>query len=374
MTSAAQVSANRTNAQKSTGPRTPEGKAAVAQNAVRHGLLARAAVLQGEDPEEFAEYREQVLEDLHADGTLEVVLAERVVSLSWRLQRAARNQNAAFEALYDKHTGDPQALLPAPEPAPGLDPGVPAGDGATIGRMLVQDFAQEKVLERLLMYERRIESSLYRTIAQLEKRQRLRGAAPSVSEPVRSVPARAYEEVSSLKSEVGGIGGFDAGLCSVDTSHLQLDTAAEPPSGVATNGADAQGQLCETKPIVGGIGVQGSGASDLTPDTRPLTPELSCETNPISEDPNAGQPTAGGVPPSCGAEADSREAETDSAKQDACDKSRKSGVRTAFRSQYRRLFRAAATFVGRIKQSQFVANCLPDHGLRAGGTLGTAIS
>jgi hypothetical protein len=33
---------------------------------------------------------------------------------------------------------------------------------------------------------------------------------------------------------------------------------------------------------------------------------------------------------------------------DACDKSRKSGVRAAFRGQYRRLFRAAATFVGRV--------------------------
>ena len=96
MTSAAQVSANRTNARKSTGPRSPEGKAAVAQNAVRHGLLARAAVLQGEDPEEFAEYREHVLEDLHADGTLEVVLAERVVSLSWRLQRAERFQGGGL--------------------------------------------------------------------------------------------------------------------------------------------------------------------------------------------------------------------------------------------------------------------------------------
>ena len=40
-------------------------------------------------------------------------------------------------------------------------------------------------------------------------------------------------------------------------------------------------------------------------------------------------------------------------KQDACDKSQNSGVRAAFRGQYRRLFRAVATFVGRVKQSQF---------------------
>ncbi len=49
MATEAQLAANRRNAQKSTGPRTAEGKAVVAQNAVQHGLLAREGVLRGED-------------------------------------------------------------------------------------------------------------------------------------------------------------------------------------------------------------------------------------------------------------------------------------------------------------------------------------
>ncbi|MHC4331688.1 MAG: hypothetical protein ACYSWW_26580 [Planctomycetota bacterium] len=39
MSTEAQVNANRENAKKSTGPRTPEGKTAVSQNAVKHGLF-----------------------------------------------------------------------------------------------------------------------------------------------------------------------------------------------------------------------------------------------------------------------------------------------------------------------------------------------
>ena len=48
-----QFEANRRNAQKSTGPKTPEGKSAVSMNALRHGLRARSVVLPGEDRAEF---------------------------------------------------------------------------------------------------------------------------------------------------------------------------------------------------------------------------------------------------------------------------------------------------------------------------------
>ena len=54
--SQARLEANRANAQKSTGPRTPEGKARSSRNAITHGLLARYVIPANdpvEDPAEF---------------------------------------------------------------------------------------------------------------------------------------------------------------------------------------------------------------------------------------------------------------------------------------------------------------------------------
>ena len=48
-----QTAANRLNAQKSTGPRTPEGRAAVRLNGVTHGLTAKTLVLKGESEDDF---------------------------------------------------------------------------------------------------------------------------------------------------------------------------------------------------------------------------------------------------------------------------------------------------------------------------------
>jgi hypothetical protein len=51
MTSTRKSEANRRNALKSTGPKTPEGQAVVRFNALKHGLLSREVLLPGEDEE-----------------------------------------------------------------------------------------------------------------------------------------------------------------------------------------------------------------------------------------------------------------------------------------------------------------------------------
>ena len=51
--SSARAEASRTNGAKSRGPKTPEGKARSAQNALRHGMRAEKHVVLPEDAAEF---------------------------------------------------------------------------------------------------------------------------------------------------------------------------------------------------------------------------------------------------------------------------------------------------------------------------------
>jgi len=96
MTTERQKAANRANARRSTGPKTPKGKTAVRLNAIRHGLLARDAVLLGEDSDAFEELRNEVWAELSPVGPVEKLLVERVVNEMWRLQRATRAETALY--------------------------------------------------------------------------------------------------------------------------------------------------------------------------------------------------------------------------------------------------------------------------------------
>ena len=88
MTSQRKIEANRRNAQKSTGPKTQEGKDKVRLNALTHGLTAQTVVLPHEDSQAYDERRKAWTSELCPDGQVGAYLAERAVRISWQLDRA----------------------------------------------------------------------------------------------------------------------------------------------------------------------------------------------------------------------------------------------------------------------------------------------
>jgi hypothetical protein len=82
-----QFEANRRNSQKSTGPKTPEGKSAVSMNALRHGLRARTVVLPGEDPTEFHQLCDDLEIEWHPQSRTEQFYVEQMAVSQWKLTR-----------------------------------------------------------------------------------------------------------------------------------------------------------------------------------------------------------------------------------------------------------------------------------------------
>ncbi len=99
MTSDKQIEANRLNAQESTGPTTPEGKAAVRFNSLRHGLRARTAVLPGEDQAEFDQLCANIIEEFQPGSHSQLLICEQMAVAQWKLKRLG---SAEFELTHDK--------------------------------------------------------------------------------------------------------------------------------------------------------------------------------------------------------------------------------------------------------------------------------
>lgn len=93
-TSVAQFTANRANAQKSTGAITQAGKAKVSQNALTHGLFAKQLVLADENPFEYQLLLEQLQHELLPVGVLEQSLVERVAISLWKQKRLLKAETA----------------------------------------------------------------------------------------------------------------------------------------------------------------------------------------------------------------------------------------------------------------------------------------
>ena len=100
-TSPAKVAANQRNAQKSTGPKAPEGKAASRLNAFQHGMAGAGDLLGPGDDVALVERRTaSFASELEAQGDVGMILARRAALLSVRMETLA-NRSFATEATLE---------------------------------------------------------------------------------------------------------------------------------------------------------------------------------------------------------------------------------------------------------------------------------
>jgi hypothetical protein len=88
MISEKRLAANRANGALSRGPKTNTGKARSSQNALRHGLLAKAVLLRNENAEAFQALLDAYIDRFSPADEVELGLVEEMVASYWRTRRA----------------------------------------------------------------------------------------------------------------------------------------------------------------------------------------------------------------------------------------------------------------------------------------------
>lgn len=85
-----QVAANHSNAQKSTGPKTPDGKARVSLNALKTGVYARTdhslrqvMLGKGQDPQQYDQLHEQLVEAWRPEDVMQAMLVKSIADKTW---------------------------------------------------------------------------------------------------------------------------------------------------------------------------------------------------------------------------------------------------------------------------------------------------
>jgi hypothetical protein len=146
MTSEARIAANRLNAKKSTGPRTPAGKAAVGLNNMKHGLLSRESLVKCESEADLVNFGKRLRAQLAPVGELELLLADRIVSTAWRLRRAVALETVLLDGDSANANIDPDDIYYTWRP----------------------NREQHQLLSR---YETTLERSLYKALHELQRLQ-----------------------------------------------------------------------------------------------------------------------------------------------------------------------------------------------------------
>src|SRR3990167_5351885 len=142
-----QLEANRQNA-KLGGVKTEEGKIMSKYNAIKHGLLSKEVLLEGEDEKTLIEIGKRLRIELEPQTELELVLVDRITANVWRLRRVMQIEREMMEDDKD--------------------------DEKTLGRAISNDFSYKDTYGKLIRYEANIERGIYKALHELQRIQAAR--------------------------------------------------------------------------------------------------------------------------------------------------------------------------------------------------------
>ncbi len=161
MISDKKLEANRNNALLSSGPRTKEGRNRSRMNALRHGLTGQVTTMTEEDRAAHDQFSQALMQSLAPEGPLEMQLAHRIATDSWRLNRASAIEDNLFALGLHDNAGQ-------------FCPDHQQIDAAlTTARVFT---TESNHLQLLTLYEQRLNRNLQKNLALLQSLQAARKA------------------------------------------------------------------------------------------------------------------------------------------------------------------------------------------------------
>ena len=214
-----QIEANRLNAQHSTGPTTPEGRAAVRLNGLKFGLYAETLVLPGEDPAEF----EALLDRLHAEhqpATLtEELFVSQLAMASWRQKRVQRMEAAYYKSEHKNLIAQNNAWYR------GVD------DNGRLAYIAETDSDRgpTSVLAGFTRYEARMEGSIRNATQELRRCRAERRAQAQDNDKKAQGQNKDQTQSASVERPKGPPGAKIISIEAVEKPHSPLISVAEQP-------------------------------------------------------------------------------------------------------------------------------------------------
>jgi len=161
MISEKQLVANHANALLSTGPKTEEGRKRSSMNARRHGITGQVTTMTDEDRAAHDELTKALIQNLAPEGAMEIQLAQRIATDSWRLNRLSAIEDNLFAIGLHENSG---VLCPDHEQ---IDASL------TAARVFTKE---SKQLQLLSLYEQRLNRAVQKNLALLQSLQATREA------------------------------------------------------------------------------------------------------------------------------------------------------------------------------------------------------